>query len=94
MMEQPEEKGDKYLYQVFPIRPFYVANPNGEYNTSYQPSANYLYSIMQLSRKDLIAKNAKVYYYAFSKSSFSDNVVKKSHANHVTLIGIDDLFEI
>ena len=54
MMEQPEEKGDKYLYQVFPIRPFYVANPNGEYNTSYQPSANYLYSIMQLSRKDLM----------------------------------------
>ena len=47
-----------------------------------------------ISRKDLIAKNAKVYYYAFSKSSFSDNVVKKSHANHVTLIGIDDLFEI
>ena len=53
MMEQAEEKGDRYFYQVFPIRPYYIKNPDGTIDQSRQPSANYLYSVMQLSKKDV-----------------------------------------
>lgn len=45
-----------------------------------------------LSRKSIFSNAKETYFYAFSKSGFSDYVKENSAANNITLVTINDLF--
>lgn len=46
-----------------------------------------------LSRKSIFAHAKETYFYAFSKSGFSDYVKENASSNNITLVTVDDLFE-
>ena len=46
-----------------------------------------------LSRKSIFAHAKETYFYAFSKSGFSDYVKENASSNNIALVTVDDLFE-
>ena len=46
-----------------------------------------------LTRKSIFAHAKEPYFYAFSKSGFSDYVKENASSNNITLVTVDDLFE-